>query len=322
MNKMKRIAAVSLAAVLFAGSASTALAQTSSSTDALFNQVQSLLKQVKSLQDQIEALNAKKSQLSADLQETLRLTKSLSLGMTNEEVKFLQEILAADPGVYPEGLVTGFYGSLTEKAVKKFQAKYGIEQAGIVGPKTMSKMNELQIKKLKKENKKDYKNELKYKYKFEDDDDNDNKTKVTLCHKPGGNTANANTLVVGASAVAAHLAHGDSLGACGTTPTTPPVNDNVAPAISNIAAVGSSSTTAYIYWTTNENATSTMWYASTTPVNKSTASKVSTNTWKTVHSLNLSGLTATTTYYYLIEVADAAGNVSTSTEHSFKTLEN
>jgi len=39
-------------------------------------------------------------------------------------------------------------------------------------------------------------------------------TKVTLCHVPPGNPANAHTIVVGEAAVPAHLAHGDSLGAC------------------------------------------------------------------------------------------------------------
>ena len=39
-------------------------------------------------------------------------------------------------------------------------------------------------------------------------------TKVTLCRIPPGNPANAQTIVVSQAAVAAHLAHGDSLGAC------------------------------------------------------------------------------------------------------------
>lgn len=38
--------------------------------------------------------------------------------------------------------------------------------------------------------------------------------KVTLCHLPPGNTANGHDITVGPSAVEAHLAHGDVLGAC------------------------------------------------------------------------------------------------------------
>jgi hypothetical protein len=38
--------------------------------------------------------------------------------------------------------------------------------------------------------------------------------KVIICHRPPGNPDNAHTLTVGASAVPAHLAHGDTLGPC------------------------------------------------------------------------------------------------------------
>jgi hypothetical protein len=41
--------------------------------------------------------------------------------------------------------------------------------------------------------------------------------KVTICHVPPGNPANAHTITVGAPAVPAHLAHGDTLGPCAET---------------------------------------------------------------------------------------------------------
>ena len=41
---------------------------------------------------------------------------------------------------------------------------------------------------------------------------------VTLCHVPPGNPDNAHTIEVGQGAAAAHLAHGDSLGACPECP--------------------------------------------------------------------------------------------------------
>ncbi|AFE06254.1 putative lipoprotein [Corallococcus coralloides DSM 2259] len=44
--------------------------------------------------------------------------------------------------------------------------------------------------------------------------------RVTICHIPPGNPANAHSITVGLPAVAAHLRHGDTLGACeGETPT-------------------------------------------------------------------------------------------------------
>jgi hypothetical protein len=39
-------------------------------------------------------------------------------------------------------------------------------------------------------------------------------TEVTICHIPPGNPDNAHTITVGAPAVPAHLAHGDTLGPC------------------------------------------------------------------------------------------------------------
>jgi hypothetical protein len=38
--------------------------------------------------------------------------------------------------------------------------------------------------------------------------------KVTICHRPVGNTATAQTISVAKNAVPVHLAHGDQLGAC------------------------------------------------------------------------------------------------------------
>ena len=44
--------------------------------------------------------------------------------------------------------------------------------------------------------------------------------KVTICHIPPGNPANAHTITVGKSAVPAHLSHGDYLGECSQPPST------------------------------------------------------------------------------------------------------
>ena len=41
---------------------------------------------------------------------------------------------------------------------------------------------------------------------------------VTICHRPPDNPSNAQTITVGKGAVNAHLAHGDTLGACPASP--------------------------------------------------------------------------------------------------------
>jgi peptidoglycan hydrolase-like protein with peptidoglycan-binding domain len=75
-------------------------------------------------------------------------TKSLDIGMQNDDVKRLQQLLATDSEIYPEGLVTGYFGRLTQSAVQKFQKKYGVVSEndsgyGYVGPKTRAKLQEV-----------------------------------------------------------------------------------------------------------------------------------------------------------------------------------
>lgn len=75
--------------------------------------------------------------------QTSAITSQLSLGSRGTEVTKLQTFLATDSTVYPSGLVTGYFGSLTEQAVRNFQTKYGIAAVGRVGPITLAKINEL-----------------------------------------------------------------------------------------------------------------------------------------------------------------------------------
>src|SRR3989344_4046275 len=75
--------------------------------------------------------------------KAIGLTRELSQGASGDDVTALQEFLAKDKDVYPEGLATGYFGGLTVQAVKRFQAKYGISQVGKVGPQTLLKLQEL-----------------------------------------------------------------------------------------------------------------------------------------------------------------------------------
>ena len=67
----------------------------------------------------------------------------MGLGARGGNVSNLQTFIAANSSMYPEGLVTGYYGRLTFNAVKKFQAQYGLDQVGRAGPLTLAKMNDL-----------------------------------------------------------------------------------------------------------------------------------------------------------------------------------
>lgn len=56
--------------------------------------------------------------------------RGVAIGSRSDEVKAIQEILKEDSDIYPEGYVTGYYGPLTEKAIKKLQKRCGLPETG------------------------------------------------------------------------------------------------------------------------------------------------------------------------------------------------
>lgn len=101
--------------------------------------------------------------------------------------------------------------------------------------------------------------------------------------------------------------------------TTSVAPDVTAPVITLYSAVPTGSTTASVSWSTNEAASSRVYYSTTSPTNLATAPSVFDATLLTVRGVNLSGLTASTTYYVVAESRDAANNVSTTSQSSFTT---
>ena len=69
------------------------------------------------------------------------ITQQLEVGSRGTQVSDLQTFLAQDNTIYPQGLVTGYFGSLTKSAVSNFQARNGIDTVGRVGPITMAAIN-------------------------------------------------------------------------------------------------------------------------------------------------------------------------------------
>ncbi|MBU6415165.1 peptidoglycan-binding protein [Patescibacteria group bacterium] len=70
--------------------------------------------------------------------------KDITIGVKSNDVTRLQTLLGQDATVYPEKLLTGYFGPKTVAAVKRFQKKYYITPVnGRVGPKTRAKLNEI-----------------------------------------------------------------------------------------------------------------------------------------------------------------------------------
>ncbi|MBI2100209.1 MAG: peptidoglycan-binding protein [Candidatus Vogelbacteria bacterium] len=291
------------------------LAQTSTTTAA------ARLQLIIQLRAQIQALQLQLTQLRASQQEQIAgFLADLKEGSIGDQVSLLQALLAADPSIYPEGLITGRFGKLTAAAVKRFQRKHGLLQLGQVGKETRTKLNEwLKEHPLRRED-------------DEDDEDDDNATSTSrgpgrLCaivppghliapgwlRKHDGIRPLVPTCQKLPRGIEKKLDDDDN-----NSTTTP---DTVAPVISNIATSNLASTTATVSWTTNEAARGKIYYGTASPLSltASTTSTVSSNSLASSKSLNLESLTASTTYYFVVEAKDGANNVATSSERSLVT---
>lgn len=86
---------------------------------------------------------------TASAQVNTAITTQLDRGESGDMVIRLQSLLATDSTIYPEALVTGYFGSLTEDAVERFQCREmelcsGSPETngyGRVGPDTLLTLN-------------------------------------------------------------------------------------------------------------------------------------------------------------------------------------
>ncbi len=127
-NLIRAIAVSAIVAPLFAG------AQTADLT----TQAQALLLQIQQLQAQLGGGGG-----------LCYSGGTVKPGTSGAKVTALQQYLAADPSVYPEAKVTGYYGGLTQAAVQRWQVKHNIVTSGTpattgygsVGPRTAAAMS-------------------------------------------------------------------------------------------------------------------------------------------------------------------------------------
>lgn len=69
------------------------------------------------------------------------LYRQLQVGSSGADVSTVQTFLAQDPSLYPQGLVTGYFGGLTKTAVANFQGANNLPMVGRVGPSTLPVLN-------------------------------------------------------------------------------------------------------------------------------------------------------------------------------------
>ena len=107
-------------------------------------QIQQLLQAINSLKVQIQTINQTSTSVqSQPSTSTCPFVSIMYRGYSESptaETTELQKFLKQYPSIYPEGLVTGYFGRLTEAAVSRFQTQYGIQVTGQVGPQTRAKL--------------------------------------------------------------------------------------------------------------------------------------------------------------------------------------
>ncbi|KKW23817.1 MAG: NLP/P60 protein [Candidatus Kaiserbacteria bacterium GW2011_GWC2_52_8b] len=171
----------------------------------------------------------------------------LDPGMTNSDVSALQTFLAKDSSIYPEGLVTGFFGPLTEAAVIRYQTAHGISPVGRVGPVTLASIN--------------------------------------------------------------------GLGGTGGS------DDVNAPITSGVMA-SANLTSAMITWSNNEPVFGRVMYATSWPFLYSNAPSVTSSSgFSSAQAVTLGGLQSHTTYHYVVESTDVAGNLTWTIGNTFTTAQ-
>lgn len=133
---------VGIMCFVFAFSAfNTAHAQTTQKTNAeLIKTIEELRAEIRILKAQ---LNGNSATSTAAFKNKFRLNQEFGVGATSEEIKNLQKILATDPSIYPEGMVTGYFGPLTSKAVSRLQTKYQLENRGLLTSETRDFINSI-----------------------------------------------------------------------------------------------------------------------------------------------------------------------------------
>ncbi|HTY39712.1 MAG TPA: fibronectin type III domain-containing protein [Candidatus Paceibacterota bacterium] len=306
---MKRIA-VSFFVVAIGLAPTLSFAQ--STTSDLMSQIQALNNQLLQLQQQQQQIQSQKQQVVSTLLTTL------GQGSQGDAVKTLQALLASDPTIYPQGLITGFFGPATAQAVKRFQKAHGLDQVGNVGPKTLQQLNAW------------FKD---HPVQFE----NYTSTSTPSSTANGGGRGFAFGRRLCTPLPPGHMNARGWLRKEGRnerqiipfcqnagTSTWPypwqyPYSTSTTtttPVISNIAATPSAQS-ATITWTTNENANSQILYGLTTAYGS--------QTWLDGslvinHSQVLNGLATSTTYHYQVLSRDAYGNLATSPDQTFTTL--
>jgi peptidoglycan hydrolase-like protein with peptidoglycan-binding domain len=305
-------------------SAPVAKAQTLSA-DELIKKIEELRTMVTSLEQQIQGISSLRQEIRFEL------NRFLQEGATGDDVKQLQEYLGLDSEIYPEGLITGFYGPLTSAAVKRFQERHGIDAIGIMGPLTRAKIQQL----------------------FDDGFLPDGEIPPGLTHAPGiqkkenrwcdipgiakrlpdicpttGDDENAEDVEdVEDAEDAEDIEDAEDVEDAEDIEDVDEEDDEninkkediTSPTISGLEVKSITDDSAWVYWNTNEDTDGIVYYSTQTPIDISSASSIEEADFCDEHHVKIKGLDGVTTYHVMVISKDGAGNSTTSSEIEFTT---
>jgi peptidoglycan hydrolase-like protein with peptidoglycan-binding domain len=240
---------------------------------------------IKTLQDQIASLQRMLADLAAAragapapaaTSTPLSITRALALGMRGDDVAALQTFLKG-LGYFNYPSITGYFGSITAAALKKFQSANSLEAIGAVGPRTRALIARLT-----------------------------QASQPSFTLPPTSTATSTATATPQATSSVPYVSHGGGGGGGGNT--TP--SDTAAPALSagspsGTLAFGTTGTTLSL--TTNEGATCKYSTSSGAAFGSMTAY---TTTGGTSHSSSITGLTNGGSYIYYVKCQDGSANAN------------
>lgn len=101
-----------------------------------------LKRQIQAILTQLAAKGIKVSSGIVSLSgATNQIKQNWNHGQRSEEIKLIQALLAKDSQIYPEKIITGYFGNLTKAAIIRFQTKNGLTATGIVDTATRERLN-------------------------------------------------------------------------------------------------------------------------------------------------------------------------------------
>lgn len=305
---MKNISFVVLVGILgsmcFTG---VSFAQTAQATQAQLNLLSQLLDQLHALQSQLATL---RGATAAAPTMVSSLSGTFSQGSQSKDIKVLQAILATDGTIYPEGLITGYFGPATARAVKNFQKTKKLKQSGKVDAKTLTAINALLTR-----------NPLAI------------ESSGSLCAAitqgvtlPSGwlRQQSDGALLVPRCVILPQGVSDQTVTGSTTVHTSPTsiINqtaiDRTAPIISNVSS-SATINSATIKWTTDKDTQSQVeWWPQSIYV-VGTLNSWSDTEWVTTHTQKLTSLATSTVYYVRITAKDSSGNITIYPEQIIKT---